>query len=326
MQQLPFHVLFQNQGRRTRSSHSNAGKIPSTASWITPSSTMFSRFKYRRRTGKTSDVVPTTRLSTPAGSIREPDTFPFTELPTDVIDIIFQWAINMSTATGASLCLVSQGVFDLAAPILYHTVFLPTDSIAFSFLQTILSEPRGLSYRKFICELYIPTGSGFSPPTGRISLPNIRRLSIPHFSYLNRIEDVSSCQHLTLTNRNAVLEQIPTRAILSSLTHITLPPRWNMRGIILTPSLLPSLTHLALPISVGVGSARHLIIQDQRHFLAVTNSKFNLKKIVLLPWRTFRRELISEMVNRQTLLEDLGIDVGDAKYMVVACSGRWDWD
>ncbi|KIJ31891.1 hypothetical protein M422DRAFT_36075, partial [Sphaerobolus stellatus SS14] len=234
MQELPLHALFRNQGRRTRSSHT---EIPSTASWITPPLTMFSRFKYRRRTEKTSDVVLTTRLSTPAGSIHEPGTFPFTELPTDLIDIIFQWAISMSS------------VLDLAAPILYHTVFLLTDSIASPFFETFLSESRGLSYRKFIRELYIPTGLVFSPPTGRISLPNIRRLSIPHFSYLNRIEDISSCQHLTLTNRNAVLEQIPTRTILSSLTHITLPPRWNM--LILTPSLLPSLTHLTLPISVG---------------------------------------------------------------------------
>ncbi|KIJ37844.1 hypothetical protein M422DRAFT_69194 [Sphaerobolus stellatus SS14] len=315
MQEFPQHsVLFLGHGRRgSRSPHGKASRFSNMTSWIIPSSLKLGKVRHDiEDLGlKTSDNERHKSIA----SMNEQNAFSFNNLPTDVVEVIFQWAISMSQSTGAVLCRVSRSVFELAAPILYYAVFLVDNEAWSYFLATISAKTRGVSYSAFVRELYIPKDSDFS---GRVKMPNLRSLSIPHFSYINRFEDLSRCQYLALRSRKAVFEELPSRAVLSSLTHITLPPRWNMRGIVLSPTITPLLTHLALPISIGTGISRHLVIQDQRHFLNVTNSKFKLKKIILLPWKTSKGEIIGEVVVRKALLEELGVDVEDTRYIVIS--------
>jgi len=180
-------------------------------------------------------------------------------------------------------------------------------------------------YRRWVRTLYIPDGalSGH-----RVALPCLRRLSIPHLSFLNKLTDLLACTYLTLRGRDTRFEEIPFGITLPSITHIILPPRRDMRGITLTREAVPNLKHIAIPIHTG-NRARALLLSDQRPFLQLISDRFNLETMVLIPWNKSGGRVVTSPVIREQLMSELRLGTGDTRHVIsssgieVACGESW---
>ncbi|KIJ37213.1 hypothetical protein M422DRAFT_260376 [Sphaerobolus stellatus SS14] len=212
----------------------------------------------------------------------------------------------MSASSGAALCAVSPGLFDLASPLLYHNVILRDPQAFFSFKTTLNSSPQGPLYSTSVRELYLPKQliyQTFPLPTDHLSLLNLQSLSVYRLSHLRPFQA-------------GLFEEISHVLTLESLTHLTLPPRAFLGGLSLHPRIMPNLTHIALPINLG--NEKIGIILDKYRFVNRTYLEYSLKKIVLVSCNISKRERISELTDRRTFLEMFKLDVEDQRYVVAS--------